>query len=471
MGVRFLDLARPFGAFLPQVEPPQRKIPFNQRILWTAVVLMVFLVMGEIPLFGIISSDESDPLMWLRMMMASNRGTLMELGITPIVTSGMVLQMLTGTGILNINNEDKADRELLGICQKLLAVMLAMGQAIVYVYNGMYGPPAKLGMGVCLLLITQLMISSLIIILLDELLQKGYGLGSGISLFITTNVCESTLWKILSPNTSNSGRGSEFEGALVSTVHKLSTFRDKRLAFVESFTRDNHPNLLSFGVTVVVFLVIVYLQTLKYEIPLRSLKAHAAVGAYPVRLFYTSNTPIMLQSALVSNVFLISQTVYNRWPESVLARILGIWDAKVNTGGLHAVSGVSYYLQAPETLREFTADPIKSVIYIAFVLGACAIFSKTWSEMSGTSAKDIARQLKDQNLGIVGVKDHSARRELEHIIPVAAAIGGATIGLISVLSDLFGSLHSGTGILMAVTTIYGYVEMANKEGFTHIQGL
>ena len=45
------------------------------------------------PLYGIVSSDTSDPLYWLRMMLASNRGTLMELGITPIISSGMVFQV------------------------------------------------------------------------------------------------------------------------------------------------------------------------------------------------------------------------------------------------------------------------------------------------------------------------------------------------------------------------------------------
>jgi hypothetical protein len=55
--------------------------------------------MSQMPLYGIVSSDSSDPLYWLRMMMASNRGTLMELGITPIITSGMVFQLLAGTHV------------------------------------------------------------------------------------------------------------------------------------------------------------------------------------------------------------------------------------------------------------------------------------------------------------------------------------------------------------------------------------
>ena len=40
--------------------------------------------------------------------------------------------------------------------------------------------------------------------LLDDMMSKGYGLGSGISLFIATNICETILWKCLSPLTITS---------------------------------------------------------------------------------------------------------------------------------------------------------------------------------------------------------------------------------------------------------------------------
>lgn len=53
----------------------------------------------------------------------------------------------------------------------------------------------------------QLFVAGLIVLLLDELLQKGYGLGSGISLFIATNICETIVWKAFSPTTVNTGRG------------------------------------------------------------------------------------------------------------------------------------------------------------------------------------------------------------------------------------------------------------------------
>jgi len=86
--------------------------------MWTAVSLFIFLVFSQIPLFGILSSENADPFYWLRVILASNRGTLMELGITPIVTSGMIMQVLAGAGILEVDQSVKEDRELFNGAQK-----------------------------------------------------------------------------------------------------------------------------------------------------------------------------------------------------------------------------------------------------------------------------------------------------------------------------------------------------------------
>ncbi|KAK7205024.1 SecY subunit domain-containing protein [Myxozyma melibiosi] len=432
--------------------------------MWTGVTLLIFLVMSEIPLYGIVSSDSSDPLYWLRMMLASNRGTLMELGISPIISSGMVFQLLGGTHIIDVNLDLKSDRELYQTAQKLLAIILSVGQATVYVLTGMYGPPKELGAGVCLLLILQLVLAGVVVILLDELLQKGYGLGSGISLFIATNICEQIVWKAFSPTTVNTGRGTEFEGAVVSLVHLLFTRKDKSRALKEAFYRQNLPNMMQLLATVAVFLVVVYLQGFRVEIPVKSTRARGPYGTYPVRLFYTSNLPIMLQSALTSNVFIISQILFNRFPDNFLVRLVGVWEAGAGTRQLHAVSGLAYYMQPPLNITDALSDPIKTVVYITFILVACAVFSKTWIEISGSSPRDVAKQLKDQGLVMAGHREQSMYKELKKIIPTAAAFGGACIGALSVTSDLLGTLGSGTAILLAVTTIYGYFEIAAKEG-------
>jgi protein transport protein SEC61 subunit alpha len=320
------------------------------------------------------------------------------------------------------------------------------------------------GAGIVFLLILQLVVAGMIVILLDELLQKGYGLGSGISLFIATNICESIMWKAFSPTTINTGRGPEFEGAVIALFHMLMTRSNKQRALQEAFYRQNLPNVMNLLATIAVFAAVIYLQGFRVEIPVKSSRQRGARGSYPVRLFYTSNMPIMLQSALSSNIFLISQMLYSRFSENLLVRLFGVWEAKDGSSQLHAISGLAYYMSPPLNFKEALVDPIHTAAYIVYMLGACALFSKTWIEVSGSSPRDIAKQLKDQGLVMAGHRDQSMYKELKRVIPTAAAFGGACIGALSVFSDLMGALGSGTGTLLAVTIIYSYFEIAAKEG-------
>lgn len=135
-------------------------------------------------------------------------------------------------------------------------MVITVGQAIVYVASGMYGDPYEIGIGICFLIVLQLVVAGLIVLLLDELLQKGYGLGSGISLFIATNICETIVWKAFSPTTMNTGRGTEFEGAVIALFHLLATRTDKVRALREAFYRQNLPNLMNLMATILVFAIV-----------------------------------------------------------------------------------------------------------------------------------------------------------------------------------------------------------------------
>ncbi|KAJ8331542.1 hypothetical protein BDV3_000674 [Batrachochytrium dendrobatidis] len=460
---RLLYALRPFISLMPEVTSPDRKVQFREKVMWTAITLFIFLVCSQIPLYGIMSSDSSDPMYWMRVILASNRGTLMELGITPIITSGMIMQLLAGAGIIEVDYSIKEDRALFSGAQKLFAMIIAIGQATVSVWSGVYGNPAEIGSGISLLLILQLCIAALITMLLDELLQKGYGLGSGISLFIATNICENIVWKAFSPTTYNTGRGTEFEGAVVALFHLLFTRNDKFRAVKEAMYRSNLPNLTNLLSTIVVFAAVIYLQGFRVEIPVKSNRMRGQQGSYPVKLFYTSNMPIMLQSALVSNIFFVSQLLYKRFPENIFIRLLGVWQNAEGVPQEFATSGFAYYISPPKNVSVIFSDPIHFAIYVSFMLGACALFSKTWIEVSGSSPRDVAKQLKDQQLVIRGHREGSMYKELKRIIPTAAAFGGLCIGALSVAADLLGAIGSGTGILLAVTIIYQYFEIFVKE--------
>lgn len=112
-GFRVLHLVRPFLSVLPEVQSADRKVPFREKVLYTVVALFIFLVCSQLPLYGIQAASGSDPFYWARVIMASNRGTCMELGISPIVTSGLVMQLLAGSKIIEVDNGIKEDRALL----------------------------------------------------------------------------------------------------------------------------------------------------------------------------------------------------------------------------------------------------------------------------------------------------------------------------------------------------------------------
>jgi len=461
---RALDLVKPVMCVLPEVSTPDRKVPFREKVLWTAISLFVFLVCCQIPLYGIANNKSADPFYWMRVILASNRGTLMELGISPIVTSGMVMQLLAGAKIISVDQTLKEDRVLFGGAQKLVSLLITMGEAVAYTISGMYGELSDLGAGNAILIIVQLFIAGVIVITLDELLQKGYGLGSGISLFIATNICESIVWKAFSPTTMNTARGVEFEGAIIAFFHLLFTRSDRLTALKEAFYRSHAPNITALFSTVLVFFVVVYFQGFRVDLAVKYQKIRGQMSTYPIKLFYTSNTPIIMQSALVSNLYFFSQLLYKRFKSNFFINMIGQWQEVDYMGGSSIpVGGLVYYLSPPTSFMELWEDPIHAILYTVFMITSCALFSATWVEVSGTSAKDVAKQLKEQQMIMPGFRDSDLPRQLNRYIPTAAAFGGACIGALTILADFLGAIGSGTGILLAVTIIYQYFETVYKE--------
>lgn len=463
--VHFLHLVKPMMFIIPEVESPDRKVPFREKVLWTIITLFIFLVCCQIPLYGVSVGKGGDPLYWVRVILASNRGTLMELGVSPIVTSGMIMQLLAGVKIIHVDHSVKEDRALFGGAQKLFGIIVTIAEAVAYVFSGAYGNVEDIGVGNAILIVLQLAFAGIIVILLDELLQKGYGFGSGISLYIATNICESVIWKAFSPTTVNTGsNATEFEGAIIAFFHLMITKSNKFSALQEALYRQNLPNLLSLFSTMLVFCVVIYFQGFRVDIPLKSHRVRGHTTTYPIKLLYTSNIPIILQTALVSNFYFVSQILYRKFSHTFLVRLLGKWEQQPGRMGMSKpVGGLAYYISPPESLIDVLLDPIHAMIYLTFIIGACGAFSRTWIDISGSSPQHLAKQLKDQGLTMNGYRHGSLVSYLNRYIPTAATFGGMCIGLLSVLADLMGAIGSGTSILLAVTIIHQYYEQFAKE--------
>merc|ERR1739838_603141 len=215
--------------------------------------------------------------------------------------------------------------------------------------------------------------------------------------------------------------------------------------------------------TILIFIVVIYFQGWRVDLPVKYQKYRGQQGSYPIKLFYTSNMPIILQIALVSNLYFVSQLLYNRAPTNVLVRLLGKWQDVDGGGQSIPVGGIAYYISPPNSFAEIIYDPFHAVFYLIFILTACALFSKTWIEVSGASARDVAKQLRDNQMVMKGHRDSALIHVLNRYIPTAAAFGGMCIGALSVIADFMGAIGSGTGILLSVTIIFGLYENFMKE--------
>jgi len=465
--MKIIHAIRPVIGFIPEIERPRYKQQFNEKILYTLTSLLIYMFASNIPMYGIQRATTSDPFYWMRVILASNTGTLMELGVSPLVTTGMVLQLLTGAKILDVNKDSKEDRVLFMALQKLVGLATTFVMAVVYVASGMYGEMSSIGMGNSMLIVAQLTCAGLMVLMLDEMLNKGWGLGSAISLFIAGHICETVAWQAFSPTTVITGRGVEFEGAILALFHVLYARKNKLYAIAEALFRQNLPNISNLVATAGIFFACNWLMGMKVMLTVKHQKARGLERPYPIKFFYASNMPIVLHTCLISNIYFISQTLYNQQPNSPFIGLFGKWAAASpdmpSLGHSVPVGGLAYYVSPPANLSAMLHEPFHACFYFMFTLTACAIFGKTWTEVSGTSVRHVSKQMRENHILLKGYRDTATSRVLSRYIPIAAALGGACVGALSVVADYAGAIGTGTGILLTVMTIYDFYEAAASE--------
>ncbi|CAN6298988.1 unnamed protein product [Urochloa humidicola] len=457
-GCLVLDLVRPLASLMPAVQPADRVVPFHRRALYTGLSVSIFLVCSHLPLYGVRygAASGADPLYWVRSILASNRGTLMELGVGPIVTAGMVTQFLTASGLIRVDHNVRADRDLLDGARKVLSMAIALGEAAVYVLLGTYGSVGVLGGA---LIVLQLVAASTVVVLLDDLFDKGYALrgSSAVSLLSATTTCGNVFWQALSPVTVDAGRGAEFEGIVLEVVHK-AVAGSSGGALVGTLLRRHLPNATSLVATGLVMLAAVYLEGVKLLLPLQARDGRGMLGTFPIKLLYTSTMPIMLHSAAVAALYMVSQLLYySRLGGSVLVRLLGVWE--VASHAAVPIGGLAYYVTPPAS---FVAEPIHALVYTVLLLASCALLSQGWVVVSESSAGDVARRLADQRLALPGKRDGATYSLLCSYIPTAATLGGLCVGALTIFADMTGVIGTGTGIMLAATAVYNLVNSVEK---------
>ena len=459
MAGRFLSLFKPIGRILPEIKKPERKVSFNEKLFWTGLVLVLFLVMTEIPLYGIASSA-SDQFSQLRVIFASNRGTLMELGIGPIVTAGLILQLLAGSSIIECDMSNAEDRGLFTSASKVFTVVLTGIQAAAYIISGMYG---ALSGPTTIVIFLQLLGAGLIVMLMDELVQKGWGLGSGISLFIMAGVAQTIFWDTFSPT------NGLFVGSLSAYLGGGQTL----LSWVFGPSSGVYPSLIGFFATIGVFLVVIYLNGIRIELPMSYAGYKGFRSRYPIKLLYVSNLPVIFASALFANVYFFSQLLWGQLGRpapgtNLFFQIIGDFNVTTSSSGSTSISpvgGLAYFVTAPRNIQNVAADPLRAAAYLGIIVAFCAVFSLIWLEVGGLGPSKVAQQLMDSGMQIPGYRRSGRPIEsiLKRYIPVVTVLGGIIVGLVAGVSDFLGAFGSGTGILLSVGIIYQYYELLMRE--------
>ncbi len=461
--VRFIELFKPIARFFPDIKSPDRKVAFNEKIFWTVIALIVYFVMSQVPLYGVSTAGLNDPLGALRVIFASNRGTLMELGIGPIVTAGLILQVLAGSKMINLDMNNPEDRSLFTSASKILSVVMTVFEALAYILGGTYGTLPGTTEVVILL---QLVGAGVIVLLLDEMLQKGWGLGSGISLFIAAGVASTIWWDCMAP--MGPMADGHYLGALIAFGQSLVVRQNIRAMFARP---QGLPDMVAFLTTVGIFLIIIYFNGMRVEIPVSYARYRGFKGKFPLKLFYVSNIPVIFAAALFGNIYFISQLIWQRYNNTNSNFWLNLLGKFVIQGQQYQPSGgLVYYVVPPRSIALVAQDPIRALVYTLLLIIGCVFFAVTWVEVGGMDSAAVARQLLDSGMQIEGFRrsEIPIRQMLERYIPTLTIVGAILIGLIAGSADFLGAFGSGTGILLTVGIIEQYYQILVQERITEL---
>jgi preprotein translocase subunit SecY len=430
---------------LPEVRPPtQKKQSFNSKLKWTGIILGLYYLLGLIPLYGL-GQNSLEQFTFLSTILGASFGSIISLGIGPIVTASIVLQLLKGSGLVNFDVTTHEGKKRFQGIQKILSIFFIIIEASIFVFMGGLRPEAGISSWV---LILQLTIGGLAIMLMDEVVYK-YGFGSGISLFIAAGVSQQIFIQLFSP---------------LPSITKPDVPVGKIPVIIQSLGAGNTLEatlaIATIAATAAIFLIVVYIQSIKVEIPLSFGRIAGHGIRWPLNLLYASNIPVILVSALLANIRLFARLLQN-WGHPWLGTF----------SGTNPVSGFIYWVTGPDLLRASILGSITWIMLLqslcfltVYVLGA-VMFSVFWIQTSGLDAASQARQMISSGLQIPGFRrdERVLEKILQRYIGPLSIMGGIAIGLLAGVADLTGAIGTGTGLLLTVMIIYRLYEDIAKQ--------
>ena len=467
---------QPYFERIPSVSRPIGHVPFREKMMWTITVLILYFVLSNVPVFGLDPSS-IDLFEQYRALFAGKSGSIIALGIGPIVTASIILQLLVGAGIIRLDLTKPEDRAAYQDFQRFLVFVMIAFEALPQILGGFLKPnpivAEQLGVPlsfISFLIFIQLFIGGVLIVYMDEVVSK-WGIGSGVSLFILAGISQSIItglfnWVI--PPNSRMPAGIVprwFWIAQNYSVDQLLTIDGLSFLFIQG-------GLLALITTVVIILLIVYAEGTRVEIPLAHATVRGARGRFPIKLIYASVLPMIFVRALQANIQILGMILYRKGI-TVFGEYVG---SKPISGIMYLLSPIRSPFDWIPTLvknNPYMADIPDWMIFLHLFIDASILivggilFAIFWVETSGMDTRTVADQIARSGMQVPGFRrsPQVLARILDRYIPKVTILGGAAVGLLTLIANMLGTIGhvSGTGLLLAVSIAYRFYQDLTKE--------
>ncbi len=458
-------------ALIPEVrKPEEKKLGFKIKAKWTLIVLGAFFVLANIPLFGL-SENALARFEYLAIILGTDFGSIISLGIGPIVMASIILQLLKGSGILNIDTTTVEGKKLFQGIQTLLVFFFIIFESVIYVtMQGLQPAPGFAG-----IVILQLILGGFAIFYMNELCEK-WGFGSGVSLFIAAGVS----WRLF----TSAFQFVDQQGRNCLLNFDSTPCSGKILVLVQSIINKFPIELMSalaaLITTVVIFLAVVWAQSLKVEIPLSFGRIRGYGIKWPLQFFYASVIPVILTAALVANVQLFGGLIQNAAEACAQGTCSGMQSFASHFTFLgrfvdgQAVSGFAFWIGSTNILDLIIRGGflprylLQGLAHTLFFMVFATIFSVFWVKSSGMDARSQAKNISSSGLQVAGFRQDERIIEsiLERYIMPLTVMGGAAIGLLASITNLLGALVSGTAILLVIMIMFQFYQKIAQQHMT-----
>lgn len=447
--VNILKFFAVVGDILPSPPKPSRRPDLRFRLSFTLAALVIYYAMASTLVYPLIKYEFTGiqlPAL-INIVFASQQGTLAQLGIGPIVTSGLILQILVGAKILNINLRDPEDRRTFTQAQKGLALVIAVVEGLGF---AMY---YRLDLLITLVIFLQFFLGALFLMLIDEAVQKGWGIGSGVSLFILAGVARNIVWDAFAP--VKIPGTDEYHGLMPYLILGLleGAVSSERLLYGLTGNIERPvPSLVGFIAVLMLAFVLVYLQSIKVNIPVTTQRAPGIRARIPLQFLYVSNIPVLLVGILFSDLILF----YN---------IASTHLADVAPWLSSALSIAITYLAPPNSLLEIYIDPLRIAVFAILFTTLAVVFGYMWVEIAGLNPAAQAENLINSGLEVPGIRRNPKVLEalLARYIYPLTILSSLIVALIAFVADLLGAYGTGTGILLSVGILQQYYALISYE--------